>query len=766
MTGLLRAFFTFWYGTILTYRFANVKEDKKAVLKMCVFFVFSVILQGWTDSLGEGVVEQLYPLTTHIPLMLWLILLHKVRWEISIGAVITAYLCCELPNWVSQFGAIPFGSSYTAEVIIYCISSVVILLLLSRYLVPSVRALFGKSKFHCLSFTVIPFLYYLWCYSTTVYSSYLKQHGYEVAFTMSALFTLLFLVFVVSQYKRQEDVTVMKDLESAKQEAIRANRTKGDFLASMSHEIRTPINAVLGIDEMILRECTDPQILDYAAKIKSSGQALLYLINDILDLSKIDSNKMEITPSEYNPKQLFSEVLLMIEPRADAKGLTLHCDIDPCIPTRLYGDDMRLRQILINLLTNAVKYTNEGKITFSVRLLQKEASEAQLYFSVRDTGIGIKEEDRILLFESFRRLDTTQNKGIEGTGLGLNITRKLLQLMGSDLCLQSIYEIGSDFHFELKQTIIDPQEMGAFQKGFYLSAATETYREGFFAPNAKILVVDDNDVNLIVFKGLLKNSGMEIHTALSGQEALDRLQAESFDMVFMDHLMPAMDGIEALHRILENELLHKNAKAIIALTANAISGAREFYLQEGFSGYLTKPVQGPELEKVFWEFLPPELIQPSSPKTTPESASSLPAEPPEAENVTLPEPAQPSAVPRSETPTGSRTDADPLDQKLGLRLCAGDKAIYREVLKAFVQSDFTSTLNQCFSEQDWSGYRIAIHGTKSAAKSIGATALSELALDMELALSERNDTAYIQQQHAVALSELAKVEQRINEIIA
>lgn len=754
MALLIRACFSFLYGTILTYRFADVKENRKNLLKMGLFFIISVLLQTWTSTLGdETAVERLYPFTTHIPLILWLIILHKVRWEISVGSVITAYLCCELPNWVSQFGAIPFDSDYTVQVIIYCISSVIILLLLSRYLVPSVRALFAKSRLRCLSFTAIPFLYYLWCYSTTIYSSYLKQHGYEVAFTMSALFTLLFLLFAVSQNKHQEDVAVMEQLERSKQDAIRANRAKGDFLASMSHEIRTPINAVLGIDEMILRECNDPQILDYAAKIKSSGQALLYLINDILDLSKIDSDKMEITPSEYNPKQLISEVLLMIEPRADAKGLALHCDIDPRIPMRLYGDDMRLRQILINLLTNAVKYTSEGKITFSAHLLQKDNSEALLHFSVRDTGIGIKEEDRKLLFESFRRLDASQNKGIEGTGLGLNITRKLLQLMGSDLCLQSIYEIGSDFHFELKQKVIDTTEMGAFQKGFYLSSVTETYRESFYAPEAKILVVDDNDINLIVFKGLLKNSGMDIRTALSGQEALDLLEKENFDMVFMDHLMPAMDGIEALHRILENEVLHRHAKVVIALTANAISGAREFYLQEGFSGYLNKPVQGPELEKTFWEFLPPERISSVSPEVHPLPASS-PQEQPEPDETSV-----------SGADNDTLPEQNSLDQKLGLTCCGGDKAIYHEILNAFVQSDFTTLLNGYFSQQDWNGYRIAIHGTKSGAKSIGATPLATLALDMELALTERNDTAYIQLQHPVALSEIEKVETIIKEIM-
>ena len=295
----LRSFFAFWYGTILAYRFAGVKKEKKNILRAWIFFFIAIFLQIYTENIGgEVLAERLYPFTTHIPLILWLIFMHGVKWEISAGAVITAYLCCELPNWVSQFAAIPFGSDYTAQVIIYCISSTIILILLSRHVAPSLLHLFSKSRNLCLAFTAIPFLYYLWCYSATVYSSYMMQYGYQVAFTMSALFTMLFLIFAITQNKRQEDEEIMKELEkaknaeqAAKQEAIRANKAKGDFLASMSHEIRTPINAVLGIDEMILRECSDPQILDYATKIKTSGQALLYLINDILDLSKIESDR-------------------------------------------------------------------------------------------------------------------------------------------------------------------------------------------------------------------------------------------------------------------------------------------------------------------------------------------------------------------------------------------------------------------------------------------------------------------------------------------
>lgn len=747
MAHWVRAFFAFWYGTILAYRFAGVKYEKKTLLKVWIFFFIAIFLQIWTEDLGgTEVAEQLYPFTTHIPLILWMIFFHGIKWEVSAGAVITAYLCCELPNWVSQFAAIPFGSNYNVQVIFYCISSVVILILLCRHVAPSLLNLFSKSRNLCLAFTAIPFLYYIWCYSATVYSSYMQQYGYQVAFTMSALFTLLFLIFAITQNKRHEDEAIMKELErarnaeqEAKQEAIRANKAKGDFLASMSHEIRTPINAVLGIDEMILRECTDSQILDYATKIKTSGQSLLYLINDILDLSKIESEQMDITPTEYEPQKLISDILLMIEPRADAKSLTLQYEIDPRIPTKLYGDDMRLKQILINLLTNAVKYTDEGTVTLSISLEQKATQNVLLHFSVRDTGIGIKEEDRESLFESFRRVDLAHNKKIEGTGLGLSITLKLLHLMDSELGLESTYGAGSDFYFDLCQEIADETEMGEFEKGFPEAAVTKIYRESFTAPNAKILVIDDNDMNLLVFRGLLKNSKMDIRTARSGQEALELIRGEAFDLVFMDHLMPKMDGMEALHHILEDETLHQNAKIVIALTANAVVGARETYLQAGFSGYLKKPILGQELEATILNFLPAEKIQKN------------PA--PSIKNTS------------ENTSENAPKNTEVLDRKLGMSYCEGDKDFYFEILKAFIQSDFSITLNNYFSEKDWKGYEISIHGIKSAAKAIGAVPLSKLAEASELALKERNDTDYIRAKHSTILLEIEKVETLINEMV-
>jgi len=549
---------------------------------------------------------------------------------------------------------------------------------------------------------------------------------------------LVLLVTTLAQtiYDEIQNLRRTSQLMKEKEAAISANQAKSEFLANMSHEIRTPINAVLGIDEMILRECNDPQILDYAEKIKASGQNLLYLVNDILDISKIESKKMELLLEEYETKQLFSEVLLMIEPRVSTKKLSLYCDIDPQIPAKLYGDAVHIRQILTNLLTNAVKYTNEGKITFSVHVTKRTKTDVLLHFSVKDTGIGIKDEDHALLFDSFKRLDNSKNRGVEGTGLGLSIAHKLLQLMGSDLCLQSIYGLGSDFHFYLKQNVVDSSEMGNFEKKRPASSVTKTYLESFYAPSAKILVVDDNHMNLVVFQGLLKNSGMHIQTATSGQEALELIRKEAFDLVFMDHLMPTMDGIETLHHILADEQLHTHAKNIIALTANAIAGAKDFYLQEGFSGYLSKPVYGPKLEKIILDFLPSEMIQLTS--------SDTPA-----------------------TVTGPAADAEQriLDQQLGISYCAGNKDFYHEVLKAFVQSNLPDALNNYFSEKDWKNYQITIHGIKSGAKSIGATVLSELAETMETALKERNDTAFIQTHHPHVLQELKKLEALIQELL-
>ena len=399
-----------------------------------------------------------------------------------------------------------------------------------------------------------------------------------------------------------------KDAEESKKEAEKANRVKGDFLANMSHEIRTPINAILGFDEIILRESGNEEITDYASNIKRSGQTLLMLINDILDFSKIESGKMEIIPADYYIKQMITDIVLMIMPRASEKGLPIKCDIDKNIPQKLHGDDMRIRQVLINLLTNAVKYTENGEVTLGAKLVQKDG-DVKIRFFVKDTGIGIRKEDQEGLFDAFKRVDEKKNRNIEGTGLGLAICVLTLELMNSELTLESEYGKGSEFGFILDQGVVDETPVGTFSVGGYgESARVEITRESFTAPDARILVVDDVKMNLTVFKQLLKNTGMHIDTAASGEESLGMIKSGNYDIVFMDHLMPEMDGIETLNKGISEGIINTEKVPVVALTANAIMGAKEMFLSEGFSDYLTKPIESKKLAEMLVKFIPEEKV--------------------------------------------------------------------------------------------------------------------------------------------------------------
>ena len=401
-----------------------------------------------------------------------------------------------------------------------------------------------------------------------------------------------------------------EEAEKAKEIAQNANRSKSDFLANMSHEIRTPINAVLGMDEMILRDCEDSQILEYAEDIKRAGGMLLSLINDILDFSKIESGKMDIIPVDYDLGILLNETVEMVRPRANEKSLELVMEISPDTPTHLNGDEVRIRQIITNILTNAIKYTNKGKVTLTVSGKQLSEEKTELYVSVKDTGIGIRKEDIGHLFESFKRVEESRNRNIEGTGLGLSITMRLLNLMGSRLEVDSTYGEGSDFYFYLEQQRKDDKVVGEDIKIYCQNAKGKKgeLSNDFYIPDARLLVVDDNKVNLKVFKGLLKKNGMKIDTAMSGKECLELMKENHYHIVFLDHLMPDMDGVETLNQA----KMLKNSKSqdavMIVLTANAVAGAREKFLQEGFDDYLSKPISLPLLKEMILKYLPKELI--------------------------------------------------------------------------------------------------------------------------------------------------------------
>ncbi|MCH5261261.1 MAG: response regulator, partial [Lachnospiraceae bacterium] len=326
-----------------------------------------------------------------------------------------------------------------------------------------------------------------------------------------------------------------------------ANKAKSYFLSNMSHEIRTPINAVLGMNEMILRECTDESILSYADNIQSSGKTLLFLINDILDMSKIESGKMEIVPTEYETADMIIDLWNVIYLRAQEKGLNVNFILDEKLPRTLLGDDVRIKQIVTNLLTNAVKYTSKGGVELRAGYSMIGEKMMDLIISVKDTGMGIRQEDMGRLFESFRRIDERKNRNIEGTGLGMNIVMSLLELMGGDIEVDSEYQKGSTFTVTIPQRIVSDEGIGDFESvmGKQRSGAEKNWKS-FVAPKANILVVDDNTMNLGVFQALLKRTKMNIVTADSGRKCLELVKEQSFNIIFMDHMMPEMDGIETL----------------------------------------------------------------------------------------------------------------------------------------------------------------------------------------------------------------------------
>ncbi len=402
-----------------------------------------------------------------------------------------------------------------------------------------------------------------------------------------------------------------KQLIELKEDAERANEAKSSFLARMSHEIRTPINAVLGMNEMILRETEADNIREYAINIHNAGKTLLSIINDILDLSKIESSKMEITENDYMLGSTILDIENMIAMRAEEKNLTFRILADSKLPKNLHGDEMRVKQCIVNLLTNSVKYTNEGSVTLEIDCADIQGNIINLRITVSDTGIGIREEELHMLFDPFTRLDMMRNKSVEGTGLGLSITKRLVAMMQGNLTVESEYGNGSKFTFVIPQKIMGTELLGDYRKA--ADEVTEHSKSGapgtFIAPRAKILAVDDNRVNITVVKGLLKRLKVQFDAALSGAECLDKIRQNHYDIIFLDHMMPEMDGVETLQSMCQIEEYAQNPSVVIALTANAIVGAKEEYLQAGFEDYLSKPIDSMQLEQLIRRYLSPELIE-------------------------------------------------------------------------------------------------------------------------------------------------------------
>lgn len=523
---------------------------------------------------------------------------------------------------------------------------------------------------------------------------------------------LIFLL-VFSTISTIQEIMVM---DRIKQQAQQASESKGRFLANMSHEIRTPIHAVLGMNAMILRESKEAQIREYALDIQNAGQTLLSLINDILDISKIESGKLEILPVEYDVSSLIHDIMNMIEMKARDKGLALKLSVDREIPSRLWGDDVRIRQILVNLMSNAVKYTESGSVTLTVGAVVQE-DMAHITFRVEDTGIGIREEDIEKLFQEFLRIEEQRNRTIEGTGLGMSITTRLLEKMGSKLQVESVYGEGSVFFFTLEQRIMSYEPIGDLEERIKNQAVAYSYQVMFTAPEAQILIVDDNAVNRRVFANLLKATKIHVDEAAGGEQCLELVQKNAYDLIFLDHMMPGLDGIQVLHRMRKWKEYPCEATPVIALTANAVTGAREMYLKEGFQDFLSKPVKPEKLEKMIMEILPAEKVihEDRSPVFMDIGQET------ESEEWILPE-------------------LEGIDWNYA-RLYCKDTAIIKDTVEHFYQTmeeeaakleSFMAMAGES-EEKAWHQFRIKVHSMKNSAAMVGAVSLAGVARMLEYA---------------------------------
>ena len=522
--------------------------------------------------------------------------------------------------------------------------------------------------------------------------------------TIGLLSLLIFNYLILMLYN--------KKLAEAAEAANLANEAKSHFLSTMSHDIRTPMNAILGLNEMVLRDSHEEEIVAYSESIRTAGKTLMGIINDILDFSKIEAGKMDIIDVDYSFVSMLNDLVNMVQGKARDKGLSFDIEVDRDIPAILHGDEIRIKQVITNILSNAVKYTKEGSITFKAGFekMEEPPDSVKLIISVKDTGIGIKPEDMDRLFVAFERIDENKNRNIEGTGLGMSIAQSFLRMMGSSIEVESQYGKGSTFSFELVQGVRDWSPIGNYEETFKRAVSErKRYRESFTAPDARLLVVDDTEVNLLVFKNLLKRTKLQIDTATSGNEGIALYKRNKYDAIFLDHMMPEKDGIETIKEMKGIQDSPNTLTPIICLTANAISGMREMYINAGFDDYITKPIDPKRLEVLLFEYLPKEKIAPAS----------------------------------DDSSDGDYFIPDfvwkirSIDVNAGILHCGSQKS-YMDTLKTYFDSGQKNAeeIEKYWNGKDIKNTTVKIHALKSTSRVIGAMELGDFAARLEKAGEE------------------------------
>ena len=564
-----------------------------------------------------------------------------------------------------------------------------------------------------------------------------------ILFTVSI--GLMLLMFAMETPDYQALTRTMDELRKTRDEAEEAmaaaqaaSQAKSEFLTNISHEIRTPINAILGYNEMVLRDTEKNEVAQYCVNIQSAGKSLLSMISDMLDYTEMESGSIKLEEGNYSTASMISDIMTCGKYFAEKKDIEIRVDIDSSIPKMLHGDSARITRIFSNLLSNSVKYTDFGHIDVVIKWEQKGEFSGWFYAQITDTGIGLRDEDIERITSAFQRADKKRNQHIQGLGLGLTIVTRLLAMMGSSLSIKSEYGKGTSISFRLMQGIVDPTPLGNVESLICIPEKS-TLSAGFTAPEARLLAVDDNSMNLELYRGSLKDTKIQIDTAMNGVEALELISRYKYDLIILDHMMPVMDGMETLKTIKKQNLCQD--VPILVITANAVPGEKSVYLNAGFDDYLSKPVSSRQLLEAVRKYLPEHLIRPYS--------SDLPFEEEEEQSKS-------GAIGRL---------SSFLDIKSAMEYCYNSEELYLNIINTYVEENRLEDIRNYCKEKDFENYRIQVHALKSGSRTIGAGGLSEHALSLEMA-AKNNDTEFILENNESLLDEYGSLLERIKAALA